>query len=215
MPIVKPGAGGCGMGPKYMTDKAIIVFLKQPVKGRVKTRLAKTLGDDKALEIYIRLLNNIRESVQRVSCDIHLFYDSDAGVPHDPWKRDNYERWIQHGDNIGERMADAFDRIFERDYKKAVLIGADIWDLKPSDLENAFEFLGDNDVVLGPAVDGGYYLIGMKQRAPYLFSLKNWSHAKVYADTLELCSRHDLSAAPIRKLKDIDEQEDLEGTDLV
>ena len=196
-----------------MTEEAIIVFLKNPVEGKVKSRLAKSLGSQKALTIYLKLLEGIRNTIYRLPYDIHLFY-SEKVESDSKWSFVK-ERWVQKGGNIGERMSHAFNCIFNRGYSKVVLIGTDIWDLQPAEIRNAMMVLNTCDVVLGPAEDGGYYLIGMKNYIPELFNLSEWSTSGVLKETLVKCQTLHLEAGMARKLRDIDEPEDLEGTGLI
>lgn len=213
MHIIRPGHGGYGMGLRFMTDEAVIVFLKNPEEGKVKTRLAKTLGSRRALKIYQELLNKIRTSLSEVPSDIYLFY-SERVENSNGWDFVKQRR-VQKGDDIGSRMSDAFRQLFKEGYSSVVLIGTDIWDLQPADIRDAFYMLEQKDVVLGPAEDGGYYLIGMKTPMPELFELPEWSNEHVLERTLDKCRQYDLTAGRIRMLRDIDEAKDLEGTGLL
>ncbi len=197
-----------------MSDQVLIIFLRNPELGRVKTRIAKVLGDEAALAIYLRLLTKLRHSLRNGPFDIHLYY-SDYADTEDDWNELKVSRYVQRGDDLGSRMADAFKRSVESGYKKAVLIGSDIPDLSMKDLNEAFEALDHHDVVIGPAVDGGYYLVGMKKNYPGIFQLTKWSHSGVLQETAEKIKNLGLSLAKTRLLNDIDEPEDLRDHGLI
>ena len=180
----------------------------------MKTRLASVIGEEAAFAVYIRLLAKLRKTLAGVNQDIRLYY-SDFADSEDLWENKNISRFVQKGSDIGLRMAQAFRETLESGYEKAILIGSDIWDLNPDDIREAFIRLDDADVVFGPAKDGGYYLIGMKKFHPAIFHLAEWSHSKVLSDSLKKCNELGLHTVLIRELRDIDEVNDLEGTDLI
>ena len=197
-----------------MTNEAIIIFLKKPIKGKVKTRLAREVGDERALDIYLKLIGKMKEAVSALPYDVHLFYSELDVAENNAVNLEAAGIWQQEGVGIGERMFNALKKILGLGYGAAVLVGADIWGIKSQDFNDAFDLLKHKDVVFGPARDGGYYLVGFKNPYPDLFRLAAWSHERVLSDSLDICKRNNLSVGLIRKLKDIDYAADLEGTDL-
>ena len=144
----------------------------------------------------------------------YAIYYADFINENDLWDQASYKE-IQKGIDIGERMSNALANGFSKSYSSVVLIGADIYDLTSDIIDESFSKLVDNDVVIGPAKDGGYYLIGMKRIQKGLFDLKEWSTSSVLRDTIHCVKREGLTYELLDELKDIDYQEDLEGTDLL
>lgn len=193
-----------------MKDKAlIIIFIKNPVAGKVKTRLAKTIGDAMALTIYNLLLDHTRTVTKKLHCDKIVFY-SDFIDNNDSWDQNYFLKTKQEGIDLGDRMSNAFRFAFSKGYTKTLIIGSDCPDLNEAHIENAIQYLNESEIVLGPAKDGGYYLLGMKQFFPELFSNKRWSTEHVMKDTLEDISRLNLSVRLLPELTDIDEEKDME-----
>lgn len=197
-----------------MNEGKLIILLKNPEVGHVKTRLSRQIGEEAALAVYYRLISMTREAVGSVPQDKAVFYSRYVDRE-DNWDNEAYSKYLQQGDDVGERMYHAIATVLGEGYQKAVLIGTDIYGLTPEVLENAFRLLDDHDVVIGPAQDGGYYLIGMKKAEPSLFDLKYWSTADVFSETIRRVEQAGLTYARTRLLKDIDEAGDLEGTDLL
>ena len=200
----------------------IIIFIKNPVLGKVKTRLAATVGDEKALEIYQRLLDVTRKTVTKVNAKYHLFY-SDVIDMDDDWDIQDFDKYLQQGNDLGERMSAAFRNIFSQNdssaLQKVVIIGSDCPALTSDILEMAFTILGDSDVVVGPTFDGGYYLLGMKEYHPALFENISWSTDAVYQETNDKSRELQLNIADLPTLSDIDNEADwnkalLENPDL-
>ncbi len=187
---------------------ALIIFIKNPVKGKVKTRLAATVGDDKALDIYKILLQHTRRIAMEVDVVRLLFY-SDAVVLQDDWPVSHFHKHTQKGNNLGERMAHAFATAFER-HKKAIIIGSDCAALTSAILEGAFAKLDSHDFVIGPATDGGYYLLGMRRWVPTLFEHIEWSTSTVFTETLKKISNMGGTYALLPTLSDVDNEADWE-----
>ncbi len=186
---------------------AIIIFIKNPIKGTVKTRLAKGLGDDKALEIYRELLAHTRQITASLSCDKLLFYSKNIEVE-DEWSNDIFQKKLQIEGGLGEKMETAFQEAFETAYQKVLIIGSDCIALDSVLLKAAFEALDTHDFVVGPTFDGGYYLIGMKSLFEPVFTNKNWSTESVFPDTIADLQKADKSYFLLPKLSDIDHAED-------
>ena len=189
-----------------MESAALIIFIKNPVLGRVKTRLAETVGKARALEIYRLLLAHTRRVALAVEVDRLLYYSRYIDRA-DEWPAPPFQKFRQEGADLGARMADAFDRTL-RDYEKAVLIGSDCAELTPAILRTAFRRLDEYDLVIGPAVDGGYYLIGLRHPTPALFRQMTWSTAEVLSETLQRAEGLGKSSYRLPELSDIDTEAD-------
>jgi rSAM/selenodomain-associated transferase 1 len=189
----------------------LLLFVKHPISGQVKTRLARSMGDDQALAIYRRLLRHSLAVSRKVAADSVVFYGN--SVPeNDLWQEAGYPRHLQQGEDLGARMANAIRWGIEQGYKKIVLIGSDCAQLRAEHVEKAFSSLNRAEVVLGPAKDGGYYLIGMQRMFEPLFLNKRWSTEKVLKSSLSDLILHEMSFSLIDTLSDVDYPEDLQGT---
>ncbi len=186
---------------------ALIIFIKNPIRGKVKTRIAATVGDDEALAIYQKLLDFTKKTTLSVTVKRYLFY-SEAIENNDTWSLDFFDKKQQYGANLGERMKNAFESVFSEGYTKVAIIGSDCLELSPEILNNAFEKLEKNDFVIGPADDGGYYLIGMNHFMPSVFDNIQWSEAKVFDDTVEKINRLNKKYSCLPTLSDTDTEID-------
>jgi uncharacterized protein len=193
-----------------ISENLLMIFIKNPALGKVKTRLAKTVGDEKALRVYQLLLDHTHKVTKGVNADRAVFY-SDFINNDDVWKRDKFQQFIQKGEDLGDRMATAFLKAFALGYKKVVIIGSDCFDLNEDIITEAYNILEENEVVLGPAKDGGYYLLGMKNYHEQLFKNKAWSTENVLLDTLLDLSNLNLSFKLLPTLSDIDQEKDLQN----
>jgi uncharacterized protein len=184
----------------------LIIFIKNPRLGKVKTRLAATVGDEKALSIYKQLLRFTQKLSLSLELDRALFY-SDELIVADDWSNDFFQKNVQQGNDLGERMKNAFEKV-SLTSKKAVIIGSDCAELTSEILQNAFDALEQNDFVIGPAHDGGYYLIGMNSFEPSVFENMKWSTAEVLPQTLEKINLLGKKAFLLPSLSDTDNEED-------
>ena len=191
-----------------MTDKALIIFIKNPEKGKVKTRIAKSSDDTTALAIYHKLLDSTRRTTVMVDAKKYLYY-SDFIDKEDSWSPTVYLKMLQRGGDLGEKMMDAFIEVLSY-HGKAVIIGSDCIYLTKEIIEEAFEALDHNDVVVGPAQDGGYYLLGMKQTHLDLFINIPWSSGRELEKTLNKIKGKNLRYQLLETLNDIDHIEDWE-----
>ena len=163
----------------------LIIFIKNPLEGKVKTRIAATAGDKSALEIYLQLLKITKTIALPLDCHKHLFY-SDFIDKRDDWPNELFSKHIQKGTDLGQRMKNAFADVFSVDgasEKKVLIIGSDCAELSSSSIKNSFQALNDTDFVIGPTFDGGYYLIGMKKYRPEVFYNIKWSTETVFSST--------------------------------
>lgn len=191
-----------------MNAKALIIFVRNPVLGKVKTRLATTIGEERALRIYRYLLDHTHGITRNLGCDRFVFY-ADAPEESDLWEDDRYHKMVQSGDDLGGRMQDAFSSLFQSGYQQLAIIGSDCLELTAEIIEQAFGQLEKRDVVIGPCPDGGYYLLGMKKDTPAFFEGKSWSSPSVLADTIADCRERALTYFLLPMLNDIDEERDI------
>jgi len=189
-----------------MSKNLLLLFTRRPELGKCKTRLAKKIGDLKALEVYSYLLQHTANVTKNLNVDKQVWYATQP-VENDIWNRDFYTKKAQHGEDLGARMSYAFAEGFQEGYHKILIVGSDLLDINAALIEDAFEKLDKTDFVLGPAQDGGYYLLGMKSFRKEIFEDKNWSTASVFNDTL--ISMGDKSVTLLETLNDIDEYEDM------
>lgn len=187
-------------------DNLVIVFAKNPELGKCKTRLAKSIGDEKALEIYKELLKHTAQTIGNVNASRVVFYSEEIQTQ-DFWDDTLFQKQVQSEGHLGKKMQDAFDWGFAQGYSKICIVGSDLLELRASDLENAFRELEQNDIVFGPAYDGGYYLMGMTQFYKQAFLEKAWSTETVLEKTVE--DLKGLSIAFLDTKTDIDTVEDL------
>jgi uncharacterized protein len=188
--------------------RKLLIFIKNPQLGHVKTRLAATVGDEKALEFYIKLLNYTRQIAEKTDAERTVFY-SDFIEKNDNWSPDFFEKKQQFGHDLGERMANAFRESEIRNPKsEIVIIGSDCANLTTEILENAFLSLEKNDFVVGPAFDGGYYLLGMTRFEPSIFEKIDWSTDQVLPQTLLKMAQKTCSIHILPMLSDIDTEAD-------
>lgn len=189
-----------------MTRNALIVFARNPELGKCKTRLAKVIGDYNALEVYKFLINHTATIASKVNCDSYVFYSENI-TKNDSWDDSYFNKRLQYGADLGERMNNAFEILFKDGYEKVVIIGSDLLDLNEIIIENAFTALESNDITIGPAEDGGYYLLGMKALHQTVFNIENWGTETVYQQTISKLIHN--SVYVLEMLNDIDTIEDL------
>ena len=202
------GSGKQLWGKHCMKDAAIIIFQKNPELGKVKTRLAKTIGEVKALEAYQWLLEHTHEQVAPVGCDVFVYFDREI----DPMflKNQRYAAALQRNGDLGQKMRSALEEVLAQGYQKAMVIGSDCPDMNSEVLEQAIEQLASHDLVIGPAKDGGYYLIGMRKVYDTLFQDIPWSTPEVLSKTLAEAKSLGLKISLLRELADVDVYEDLD-----
>jgi len=187
----------------------LIVFVKNIILGKVKTRLAKTIGDVGAFNIYYELFSITESASQKVNVDRHIYF-SDVIIP-SKWEGD--KKFVQEGEDLGIRMRNAFQDGFNQGYDNIILIGSDLPNISKEIIDTGFDTLQNNDVVFGPAEDGGYYLVGMSKMNAPIFENKPWSQSELLAVTLTQLKEQQQSVGFIDTLNDIDTFEDLIASD--
>ena len=193
----------------FPTSKnALIIFTRNIELGKCKTRIAKTIGDEAALETYTYLVKHTIKICGELSADKYVFYSENI-IKDDIWDSGIFRKKLQYGFDLGARMENAFSELFQLGYEKIIIIGSDLLDLSTKHITDAFDLLNENDFVIGPAKDGGYYLLGMKSHNNTIFKNKNWSTSSVLKDTLNDIQNCTFSILEV--LNDIDTFEDMKS----
>ena len=195
-----------------LNSQRVLLFVRAPQRGRVKTRLAARLGADKTLALYRCFVEDIMATLNAGLYQPSIFYTpKDQKSVVQAWLGRNYHCLPQSGSNLGERMYQALRHIFHEPVKRAVLIGSDIPDLSTGIIAEAFAALQESDVVIGPAKDGGYYLIGFQKDALSgdVFNGMEWGTNQVFQQTLVQLQHANLSYHILPICQDIDTYEDL------
>jgi rSAM/selenodomain-associated transferase 1 len=188
------------------SDKLLIIFVKNILLGKVKTRLAKSIGDKGAFEVYKELVEITESETNRLKgVDIQVYF-SDV-IIEEKWR--GHEKFVQEGADLGERMKNAFKSGFDAGYKQVIGIGSDLPDLNADIILEGIDCLDDCNIVFGPAEDGGYYLLGMNQMNNCIFDDKEWSTEGLLENTLIELHEKNLSYKLLIELNDIDTIEDL------
>ena len=196
-----------------MKKKLLIVFAKNKQLGKVKTRLAATIGDEAALRVYERLLSITEEATKSLNkIEVRIYYSN--AIDSETWVGFP-EKFVQSGETLGDRMLNAFERGFKDGYDQIVGIGADLDQMDGETIEQAHQLLASNDFVFGPAEDGGYYLIGINgEKGTYVFDNKPWSTSDLLKVTLEEIDSKNDTYTLLDTRNDIDQIEDLQKSTL-
>jgi rSAM/selenodomain-associated transferase 1 len=192
-------------------SQALIVFMKAPEPGRVKTRLIPALGAEMAAELYRALCEEVLQATVPEAGDYErlvFFAPSDAAEAVRAWLP-GLRIFPQSGDDLGARMAAAFARVFERGAERVAIIGTDAPGVSRRTVVGSLDALDQADVVLGPAEDGGYYLMALGRPHPHLFEGVRWSTPAVLQETLSRAAAAGLRARTLPRLGDIDTPDDL------
>lgn len=193
-------------------NRHLIVFVKNAEIGKVKTRLASTVGNVQALAIYKSLLQITYQNIKDLHCTLHIYYSSFID-DQDLFSGQNVLKSIQKDGDLGEKMRSAFQDIFSNSHLsnhtiKVMIMGSDCPELNADIIHKGFEALENNQVVIGPTFDGGYYCLGMDMYVPELFSDVAWSTSDVLHKTISNAEDLNLSVFKLPMLHDIDFEED-------
>jgi rSAM/selenodomain-associated transferase 1 len=195
-------------------DNAIIVFTRFPVEGKVKTRLAKDMGDKFAVSFYrVCAEHTFTEllKVKETGSELFLFCSEESEIEQVMnWAGNNFKYYSQQGSDLGIKMYNAFDTVFKKEYKKVIIIGTDAPDVSMNIIQSAISVLDNYSVVIGPANDGGYFLLGFKSKLIDLFSGIEWSTDSVFDNTIEKLNNSKTNYFILEELTDIDTLEDLQ-----
>ncbi|MEI6207804.1 MAG: TIGR04282 family arsenosugar biosynthesis glycosyltransferase [Desulfuromonadales bacterium] len=194
-------------------NRGLIIFAREPVPGRVKTRLAVSIGDGTAAKLYEAMIRNVLKTCREI-CDVETVVYWDCDETSLPLLANLYECLSrrQAAGDLGIRMQSAFEDMFASGYEFCCIIGSDAPDLPVAYIQEAFNLLTaqKTDTVFGPCRDGGYYLLGMSRFWPQLFSNIDWSTPQVLQQSLEATDRTGIKATLLPEWYDIDTQDDLE-----
>ena len=194
------------MGETITSKNLLLIFTRNPEFGKVKTRLARDIGHQAALDIYKFLLAHTVKICTPLDTEKAVYYSEE--IPNnDLWNAAVFQKKKQVGEDLGERMQNAFAEGFHLGYSKIIIIGSDLYDIETKDLEQAFKVLNNHEIVIGPAEDGGDYLLGMKQLHPKLFKNKNWGTATVLQDTINELKKSNYKL--LEKRNDVDLYSDI------
>ncbi|HZB11494.1 MAG TPA: TIGR04282 family arsenosugar biosynthesis glycosyltransferase [Chryseolinea sp.] len=194
-----------------MMKQLLIVFIKNPILGKVKTRLAASLGDQKALRVYKKLLDHTLRITGNLEYDKIVYY-SDFVPEQDEWLSAGFKQGLQIGQDLGQKMENAFEEGFRTGYSRILIIGSDCFELTSYHISKAFDNLENSNVVLGPATDGGYYLLGMTELFENVFENKKWSTDSVLRDTIKNLTDSNIKFNLLEQLNDIDTESDLQSS---
>jgi rSAM/selenodomain-associated transferase 1 len=189
--------------------EGIIIFQKNAVLGKVKTRLAATIGNQKALEAYQQLVNYTHKIISQSPAQKVLFFSNSIDIDLSNYSLD-YRFELQSGKELGEKMSNSFRQLFEEEFESLIIIGTDCAEITTELIAEAFEALKKREVVIGPAHDGGYYLLGMRKYIPGLFRDIPWSTDQVTNQTKDYLTANNLSFSILPTLSDVDLAEDWE-----
>ncbi|MCX8027309.1 MAG: TIGR04282 family arsenosugar biosynthesis glycosyltransferase [Thermodesulfovibrionales bacterium] len=186
-------------------NPCLALFFKVPTLGKVKTRLASEIGEEKALRIYTQMLDDtVKKATKLNYVDVCGFYGGEDYSHNLP-----FICYMQEGRDLGERIVNAFNKLFGIGYHKVCIIGSDSPTLPDKYIYSAFRMLDKVDVVIGPTIDGGYYLIGLKTLYHQLFEDISWGSKLVFDETLKNIHSLRLTYHILPKWFDIDELSDL------
>lgn len=192
---------------------ALILMTRIPVEGKTKTRLMSALSGLECAQIHMCFLKDVFYVLNYIKDDIDIYL---TYTPEDPFEiidgiiPDYINCFPQYGDNLGDRMSNALKHVLSKNYNKVLLMGCDIPHIQPENIINAFEKLDYNDLCLGPTLDGGYYLVGMKSSIDLIFDNNlRWGYKTVLEGTLDICNKNNIKVGLTDKLVDIDTKEDL------
>jgi hypothetical protein len=192
-----------------VSDKCVIIFVKYPRPGRVKTRLAADIGAEKAADLYKSFVDHLMDMLKRTKSRIRIYFDpSEPEKQYRGWLGDRYTYLSQGDGDLGDRMNKAFEDSFAAGFARAVIIGSDSPDLPIELLDQTLE---NRDAVIGPSSDGGYYLIGFSENTyfPEVFENIAWSTGEVLSETLYKFENGDRGVDLLQQWHDVDTLGDL------
>ena len=193
-----------------MSKTLLIIFVKNIKLGKVKTRLAKTIGNEGAFQVYKHLVEITEKATDKLNSEKHIYF-SDV-IIEEKWLKTS--KFVQKGADLGEKMQNAFEKGFDDGFEKIILIGSDLPDISAKIIENGFAQLDNYEVVFGPAEDGGYYLVGMTKKHYSIFTDKQWSTENLLTATLTELKENQIGVSLLKTLNDIDTIDDLKKSSL-
>lgn len=195
-----------------ITDNCVLFFVKYPIQGKIKTRLATELGEEVVVELYKNFVLDMLSTIWRLNVPIRIyFHPESAGDKMKGWLGEQYAYIAQEGSNLGQRMKNALAQTFEENFSRAILVGSDIPDLPADFLIQALQSLESHHAVIGPSSDGGYYLIGFSKAhfLPEAFDGISWSTENVFQQTIDVLEGHSGNVHILPEWFDVDTPVDL------
>jgi uncharacterized protein len=189
----------------------VLIFVRAPRIGRVKTRLAADVGAEAALLVYRSLAEQVVRQARRLrGARIRVHY-TPAGAEAEirAWLGADLEYVVQAEGDLGTRLTAAFNQAFQEGFERVVVVGSDVAELRAEHLERAIGSIAEDTVVVGPAADGGYWLLGLASPAPGLFAGIDWSTEHVLGQTLDRAAEASLAVVRLDTLTDVDRADDL------
>jgi hypothetical protein len=199
-----------------LDNRCLLFFIKSPEKGKVKSRLAAVIGEEPAANLYRDFITQMLSTLRRGDFPFYIcFYPNNALKGLKEWLGDQHHYIPQKGKDLGERMRNGFIDAFAMGFKRVVLVGSDIPDLPLEVIEEAFISLKEEEAAIGPAYDGGYYLIGFKEKtfSPQVFERMAWGTERVLEDTMRVLKNLNQRVHTLPYLRDIDTVDDLKNID--
>ncbi len=197
-----------------MQKDTLILFIKYPDRGEVKSRLAGSIGEERARTLYRFFVEDLLDTLSVQEIRLRLYFEPrDAKDDVSRWLGNRYDLFPQRRGDLGEKMREAFEETFQQGYHSALLIGSDVPDLPADIFKQGFDALSVHDAVLGPSMDGGYYLIGFRDDTfrPEIFEGMPWSANAVFQKTLEVFIALGDMVHILPPWRDIDVIEDLKA----
>jgi uncharacterized protein len=191
----------------------LIIFTRYPEPGKTKTRLIPALGEDGAAQLHRRMAEYTVEQARSLTCAIEVWYVGGTKELMQDWLGKDLRYREQPAGDLGDRMCGSFRSAFEQGYQSVMIIGTDCPEITTAILAQGFTELQNQVVAIGPAIDGGYYLIGLQRLVPELFQGITWSTSEVFAETLVIADRLQLPTYLLPFLPDIDLPADLKYLD--
>jgi rSAM/selenodomain-associated transferase 1 len=194
------------------TDNCVLFFVKYPVRGKVKTRLAAELGKEVAVELYKNFVLDTLSTIRQLNIPFRIcFHPESARAKVKDWLGEQYTYIAQEGSNLGQRMKNALSQTFEENVTRAILIGSDSPDLPVDLCIQAMQSLESHHAVMGPSSDGGYYLIGFSKAhfLPGAFDDILWSTEDVFQQTVDVFEEYSSNVHILPQWFDIDTHDDL------
>lgn len=196
------------------TKNLLLIFTRNPELGKVKSRLAKDVGELTALNIYKDLLAHTKHIAQQTNADRFVFY-TEKIEENDLWPTSDFNKFVQSQGDLGQKMKSAFELGFQSSYENIIVIGSDILELNETIINTAFDLLENKDAVVGPAEDGGYYLLGLTKMIPDLFENKLWGTDSVFNSTTSDLDKLNQNYTLLEVLNDIDYVTDIKDSNMI
>ena len=198
--------------PNLWKDSCVLFYVKYPEKGKVKTRLSGYLDEAITVELYRNFILDLLSKLEKLGVEFWIcFYPQNAKEKFVKWLERGYVYIPQKGEDLGQRMKNSFLQAFASGFRRVIIIGSDIPDLPCNFISEAFSFLETHDAVIGPTLDGGYYLVGFNKPAflPAVFDGMKWSSNEVYKNTLNFFKKGKHKIHILPKWQDVDTIDDL------